>query len=150
MKFFTKYITRTLVISLVITAGVAVAKEGVQDPTVKARMDLMGINGKSAKTLGQMAKGEVPFDAAAAEAAKADLIATAAQIAAKFETPATDPVSEALPVIWTNWDGFTANAAALGKAAAALDASSLEGVQAGMGAIGGACKECHTNFRLKK
>ncbi|MDZ4095862.1 MAG: cytochrome c [Paracoccaceae bacterium] len=144
------FVTKTLVIGLVLAAGVAIAKEGVQDPTVKARMDLMAINGKSAKTLGQMAAGETAFDAAAAEAAKAALIDTSSQIAAKFETQASDPVSEALPVIWTNWDEFTATATRLNAAATALDASSLDGVKAGMAAIGGTCKDCHTTFRLKK
>jgi cytochrome c556 len=37
---------------------------------------------------------------------------------------------------------------ALGTAAAALDATTIEGVQAGMAGVGGACQDCHKEFRL--
>jgi cytochrome c556 len=143
-----KLLVRTLLVGAVFAAGVAVAKEGVQDPTVKARMELMGVIAMNTKVLGDMAGGKAAFDAAAAEAAKAAMVAASAEIAAKFEAQATDPVSEAKPEIWANWDDFTKKAGALNAAAAALDASSVEGVQAGMGAIGGACKDCHTSFRM--
>ncbi|MBC7674473.1 MAG: cytochrome c, partial [Rhodoferax sp.] len=43
---------------------------------------------------------------------------------------------------------FVAKADGLVKASAALDASTVEGVQAGMGGLGGACKDCHTKYRL--
>lgn len=145
-----RFVAKVLIVSLTLTAGVALAKEGVQDPTVKARMDLMGINGQNTKTLGDMASGKTPFDASAAEAAKAALIAAAADIPVKFEPEVDDPVSEARPDIWMNWDGFTDKAKGLEAAATAIDVSSLEGVQAGMGAIGGACKACHSDFRAKK
>ena len=69
-------------------------------------------------------------------------------IAATLEPQGTDAESKAKPEIWTSWDDFLAKADVLAKAAAALDATSLEGVQAGMEAIGGACKDCHTKYRL--
>ncbi len=95
-----------------------------------------------------MAGDKAAFDAAAAEAAKAEHVAVSAEIAAKFEAQATDPESEAKPEIWTNWDDFVAKANDLNTAAAALDASSLDGVKAGMGAIGGACGACHKAYRM--
>jgi|GEM_PF-1347445 len=61
-----KFATKALAVGMVLMAGVAGAKDGVQDPTVKAWMDLMGIQGQNAKTLGEMATGKTPFDAAAA------------------------------------------------------------------------------------
>ena len=85
--------------------------------------------------------------AAAAEAAKQQLIANAADIPVKFQNNATDPEAHAKPEVWTSWDDFAAKAAALGAAAAALDASSLDGIKAGMGAIGGACKDCHMAYK---
>jgi cytochrome c556 len=142
-----KFVAKALLVGAVLVAGVAVAKEGVQDPTVKARMDLMGTIAMNTKVLGDMAGDKAPFDAAAAEAAKAALVAASADIAAKFETQATDPVMEAKAEIWTNWDDFVAKAGALNAAATALDASSLDGIRAGMGGIGGACKDCHTSYR---
>lgn len=145
-----RFVAKALIVSLTLTAGVAIAKEGVQDPTVKARMDLMATIGQNTKTLGDMAGGKAAFDASAAEAAKAALIAAAAEIPAKFEPEADDPVSEARPDIWMNMEGFVAKAKGLQDAVGAIDVSSLESVQAGMGNVGGACKSCHTDFRAKK
>lgn len=145
-----KLISKAVIASLVLSAGVAFAKEGVQDPTVKARMDLMGTIGMNTKTLGDMAGDKAAFDATAAAAAKAALMAAAADIPVKFETEADDPVAEARPDIWMNFDGFKEKAAALAAAATAIDVSSLEGVKAGMGAVGESCKGCHTDFRAKK
>lgn len=119
------------------------------DPNAIAREELMETVGKNTKVLGDMAGGKAEFDAAAAEAAKAALVEAAAKIPATFETQgAADPASEAKPEIWANWDDFVKKAGALETAATALDASSLEAVQAGMGAVGGACKDCHTSYRM--
>ena len=137
----------TLVASLLLVAGVAIAADAT-DPTVKAWQETMDANGAAAKELGGMAGGKVPFDAAAAEAAKASLVAHAGDIAVKFATKASDPASKASPDIWTNWDDFAAKAKALETAAAALDVTSAETIGAGMGPIGGACKDCHTKYRL--
>lgn len=143
-----KIVTKGLIAGLVLVASVAFAKEGVQDPTVKARMDLMGVIGMNTKALGDMAGGKAEFDAAKAAMAKDAIIAASAEIAAKFEPQATDPVAEAKAEIWTNWDDFVKKAEALNAAATALDASSLDSVKAGMGGIGGACKDCHTTYRM--
>ena len=120
------------------------------DPAVIAQKTLMKSFGGAAKVLGEMAGGAAAYDAAAAEAAKAALVAGAADIAVKFEVAGSDPASEAKPEIWTNWDDFLVNAKALGNAAGALDTASLDGIKAGMGAIGGSCKDCHTTYRLMK
>jgi len=118
------------------------------DPAVIAQKTLMKSFGGAAKVLGEMAGGATAYDAAAAEAAKAALVAGAADIAVKFEKAGSDPASEAKPEIWTNWDDFMVKAKALGDAAGALDVASLDGIKAGMGAIGGSCKGCHTTYRV--
>lgn len=143
-----KFTTKGLIAGLVLIAGAAFAEGEASDPTVKAWQELMKANGGAAKVLGDMAGGKTAFDAAAATAAKEMLIADSAKTAAAFETQASDPASEAKPEIWSNWDDFVAKANALNAAATALDASSLEGIQAGMGAIGGACKDCHSTYRM--
>ena len=142
-----KFATKTLVLGLIMVGGIALAQSKAADPDVHARQTLMQGNGGALGALGGMAKGEKEFDAAAAEAAKQTLIANAADIATKFTNNATDPEAHAKAEVWTNWDDFVAKAAALGTAAAALDASSLDGVKAGLGAIGGACKDCHTTYK---
>lgn len=120
------------------------------DPIVIGQKDLMKSFGASAKVLGEMASGGSAYDAAAAEAAKAALVAGAADIAVKYEKAGNDPTSEASPAIWTNWDDFLAKSKVLGDAAGALDVASLDGIKAGMGAIGGSCKGCHMAYRVKK
>jgi cytochrome c556 len=113
-------------------------------------MELMSTVGASTKILGDMAGGKSTFDASAAAAAKAALIAAAVATPAAFEMEADDPVSEARPDIWMNMEGFVEKAKGLETAAGAIDVSSVEGIQAGMGAIGGSCKACHSDFRAKK
>jgi cytochrome c556 len=142
-----KTVTKTLVLGLVLMGGIALAQSKAVDPDVNARQTLMQANGAAMGALGAMAKGEKPFDAAVAEAAKAKLIADAAATPAAFQNNASDPENRSKPEVWTNWDDFVSDAAALGKAAEAMDATSLDGVKAGLGAIGGACKDCHTEYK---
>jgi cytochrome c556 len=142
-----KFGTKSLVACLILIAGTAYAEVEATNPDVIARQDLMKINGKNAKILGDMAGGKTSYDAATAEAAKAALIAASADIGAKFMTNAEDPGSKTKPEVWTNWDDFLKKAGALNAAATAIDVSSLENIQAGMAGIGGACKDCHTTYR---
>lgn len=143
-----KFATKALALGIILIAGVAFAEVEATDPDVIARQALMKTFGGAAKTLGGMASGDVAFDAAAAAAAKAVLVAGAAAIPAKFEKNAVDPGSEAKPEVWTNWADFLIKAKGLGDSATALDATSVEGVQAGMAGIGGACKACHMANRM--
>lgn len=141
-------LTKFLAAGLILSAGVAWAEVEATDPSVIARQELMKGNGGAMKTLGGMAKGEIAYDQAAAEAAKAVLVANAADIGAKFETNAADPGSESKPEVWTSWDDFLAKAKGLGDAAAALDVSSAEAIGASMAGVGGACKACHTAYKM--
>lgn len=142
-----KFATKTLVLGLVMMGGIAYAESKAADPDVHARQNLMQSNGAAMGVLGGMAKGETAFDAAAAEAAKQSLIANAAGIEAAFKNNASDPENRSKPEVWASWDEFLEDAGKLGEAAAALDTSSLDGVKAGLGAIGGTCKDCHTEFK---
>lgn len=145
-----KFTTKALTAGLILFAGVAFAEGEATDPTVIARQEVMETIGKNVKVLGDMAGDKAAFDAAAAEAAKAAIIAASADISAKFEPQATDPASEAKPEIWTNWEDFVTKATALNTAATAMDVASLDGIKAGMGGVGGACKGCHTDYRVMK
>jgi cytochrome c556 len=142
-------IVKAVVIGAVLMSGAAFAKGDRTDPNAKARSDLMRVVGKNTGILGDMAGGKAAYDAAAAEAAKAALVEAAGQIETAFKDQgAADPASEAKPEIWANWEDFLANAKMLGDAAGAMDVSSAEAIGAGMGALGGACKDCHTEFRI--
>lgn len=137
-------------VSAVLIASAAFAHEGVKDPNVKARMELMGKVKNNIGMLGGMAKGAVAFDADKAAMAKAGLIANAKAIPAAFEINATDPKSEALPAIWENWDDFAAKAQAMEAAVSSVNVSTLEGIQGGMRTIGGSCGGCHKTYRIDK
>lgn len=140
--------TKILTAACLVLATAAFAETEPTDPIVIGHQDLMKSIAGASKTLGGMASGSTAYDAAAAEAAKTLLIGDAADIAVKFKEPGNDPASGAKPEIWTNWNDFMAKANALSVAATALDVASAEGIKAGMGAVGGACKDCHSTYRL--
>ena len=142
-----KLISKSIAFGLILAAGIAAAQDAT-NPAVIARKDLMKSNGMAVKVLGDMAGGKAAFDAAAAATAAAQLAANGADIAAKFQANEADPASKASPDVWTNWDDFVAKADALNAAAKAMDTSTVEGVQTGMAGVGGACKGCHTSYRL--
>ncbi len=146
MKF-----VKAAVIGAILIAGAAFAEGDRTDPNAKARSDLMRVIGKNTGILGDMAGGKAAYDAAAAEAAKAAIVEAAGMIEAAFKDQgAADPASEAKPEIWTEWDDFLGDAKMLGDAAGAMDVASAETIGAGMAALGGACKDCHTEFRVMK
>ena len=146
MKF-----AKALIIGAVLSAGAAFAEEERTDPNAIARAELMTTIGKNIGIIGDMAGGKTEFDAAAAEGAKAALIEATGKIEATFKDQGgADPASEAKPEIWANWDDFLKKATAASDAANALDVASLDTVKAGMGALGGACKDCHTTYRIAK
>ncbi|MDF1619115.1 c-type cytochrome [Pseudothioclava nitratireducens] len=140
---------KLLAVGLVCVAGVAAAKEGVTNPVVKERMDVMQVIRANTGALGDMASGKAAFDGAKAAEAAAAIAGAAATIPTVFEPQETDPVSEAKPAIWENFSDFTTKADALTTAAQSLDTGSLDALKAGMGAVGGACKACHTDYRIQ-
>lgn len=140
--------TRTIALVLAFIAGAALAKEGVQNPAVKARQQAMDTMGANAKLMGDMAAGKTGFDAAKAAEAAATVAATALTVPGLFEAEEDDPASDALPDIWTNFADFSGKAEAVTAAAQAMDTSSASGLAAGMGALGGACKSCHSAYRM--
>lgn len=142
-------LAKALLISVALVAGAANAEGERTDPNSIARGALMKLIGQNIGILGGMASGEAAYDAAAAEAAKAALIAATASIEATFmDQGGADPASIAKPEIWANWDDFLLKAKAANDAATAMDVASVENIGAGMGALGGACKDCHTTYRI--
>lgn len=150
MERMMKAFAKILLVGTLLTAGTAFAETEPSTAEVGARQELMKSFGGAAKTLGGMASGEVAHDATAAEAARQTLIAGAAEIEAKFKENVEDAASEAKPEVWTNWDDFLVKAKALGDAAGAMDVASAASIGAGMAGVGGACKACHTDYRIQK
>jgi cytochrome c556 len=143
-----KISTKCLLSLFVLAGTIAFAKDGVTDPIVKARMELMDANGANIKFLWAMVKGQVPFDASKAAIARTSLINGAAQIEEAFEQEAYDPVTVVDQDVWTNWPDFIARANALEAAAKALDATSLDGLKASIGRINDTCASCHVVYKI--
>lgn len=137
-------------------AGAALAQDAQR--AVGARQAAMQLNAFYLGQLGAMAKGEVEYDADAAKAA-ADSLAAVAALSQQAMWPegsdngALGDGTAALPVIWTNMDGFRADAEELKAAAealAVLAGESVDGLRSGMGAVGQACGACHKEFRAAR
>lgn len=142
-----KPIAAALALGLVLTGSFAFAKAGVQNPGVKAREKKMEAMALNLKLLAHMADGKMDFNAGDAAAAKTAVLAAAKQIPALFKPHDTDPKSDALPVIWTQWDDFTKKAGAARMAVELIDADTQDGLQESLRGVGKACKACHTTYR---
>ncbi len=102
--------------------------------------------------LGAMAKGEMDFDAAAAQGHAEVIALLAGTVPEGFPEGSQSPDSAALPAIWENFSGFEGKADNLRSAATALaDASGVTQETLGgfVKEIGGACGSCHDDFRAK-
>ncbi len=71
---------------------------------------------------------------------------------ALFADGATNSKSEALPIIWQEFDKFTAiidqGKAALGQMRTAAASGDSAGYQAGLKALGNTCFTCHQTYRM--
>lgn len=149
---------KTLVIvgTVALSAGAAMA-ESPFDGAIGARKAVMQLRGFNIGQLGAMAKGDMAYDAAAAQAAADNLVAMA-----NINMMAMWPVgsdngavtgTNALPAAWADGNDIMAKATALSEAAVAMQAAAgvdLASLQGAMGALGGACGGCHKEFRASQ
>ncbi len=142
-----KFKTSLAAVAVLATASVAFAY--AQNPHVQKRQEAMGLIGSNAKKLNQMSKGQLPFDAAMAQAAFVAISQKAAEVPALFETEAEDPESDAADEIWFLWDEFVTKAEALEAAASAgTGVDSPAALETALQGLNGACKSCHSQFKL--
>lgn len=139
----------------IVLGSFAVAAGGASaaDDPVKARQNLMESVGKSTKAMARMVKGEVPFDAAQAKEAADTIAAVPAKYVTLFPEGSGEGDTEAAPKIWSDMDGFKAEAMKL--EAAAKDASAAAGkdedaFKAAFVEMTKSCKSCHQDYRIKK
>jgi cytochrome c556 len=125
-----------------------------QEDPIAARKALMKANGDQAKIAGDMVKGTVPFDMAAAHKIFATFQNAAAKMPGLFpDTSKTGGDTAADPKIWDNMVDFKARFQKFGEDAKAADASvtDLDSFKAAIGNIGkNDCGGCHQNYRIKK
>ena len=122
------------------------------DPDVKARQDTMKSWGDAMGVMGDMVKAPDTFDAAVFKEQASFLAEDAANPWSHFENQ--EAMGNATEAVWSNADGFSAEADNFQKVtaelnAAAQSATSVEDVQPAFGEVGASCKSCHTEFRAK-
>jgi len=140
------------VLALGLTAGPALADDVSAAMTArKAHMQLYAFN---LGVLGNMVRGNIPFDAAASQAAADNLAALSQLSQANYWLPGSDAEnlegSRLKPELFDNVDDAVAKGQALSEAAVALAgmADTLDGLRAGIGPVGGACGACHRAYRV--
>jgi len=134
--------------------------DAAQMAAVKERQELMKSIGGNMKTIGDYLK-ESKGTAEEAKAAAANIGDLATKIPVAFEMKASLEEMDAVgknrgkPEIWSDWDGFKADAALLKEKSmavvAAFEGGDMGAVQAAVGAMGkDACGACHEAFRGPK
>ncbi len=139
------------VLAALVLAGAALAQTGqisrVEHPGVQARMDLMTGANTALTTLTDMMGGRALFDRDRARAARSRLLSATRAIPSAFRKPHADPLSNADPLVWAQWDDFTTRAKAARRAARALDANTLPRLRLSLPRMIQACLSCHRTYR---
>lgn len=156
MKYQTLTMIGALAVAAVATTLLADSHidERAMTGAIKSRQAHMSLYSHNLGILGQIAKEEVPYDAAAARAAADNLVALATMSQAGYWLPGTDSDNmegtRALPAIWEPDSQAGTLGRDLAEAALALQAvagTDLAAVQGALGAVGDACGACHEDYR---
>jgi len=153
---------KSAILAIAIAATTALTGVGyaiAQSPaaSIEQRQAAMKMNGASMKTLVPMARGEAPWNQAAAVQALENLHRVGQQTVAMFPRGSgaeSGTKTAALAAIWDKAPEFTAAAKAQSDAAEALlraaRANDEAAFKAGFAAMGRTCAGCHEGFRAKQ
>ncbi|WGW03128.1 c-type cytochrome [Tropicibacter oceani] len=121
---------------------------------VKARQGQFRILALNLGVLGGMAKGDIAYDMAAAQAAADSLVGVSMVHQPTLWPEGSDNMSidgtRAQPNMWENLDDVMAKWGALGDAAKEMQTAAATGQEAigpALGKLGGTCKACHDAYR---
>ena len=128
---------------------------GHSDGAVKARQAIMQLYAFNLGTLGGMAKGSVPYDAAAAQTAADNFLKAATMDQSAMWPEGTDSgsmpgKSRAKAEIWANFPDVAEKGKKLAMAATAMSEAAgkdLDSLKGAIGAIGASCGGCHKPYR---
>ena len=140
----------TLSLSLIVAAT---AQDIAVDPAIAAMTPEQLVDARQAamKEDGGILRGAKDLSGAEAVAAADTLIRNFTNFPALFAEGSIVGDSKALPVIWEDWDGFTAIFATALQGAkdmrAAAEAGDAAAYAAALQTIGGTCGQCHQNYR---
>jgi cytochrome c556 len=148
---------KTLITLAALALPLAAVAQDEDNPVVNARQGYFKLLGLEMGALAGMAKGEVEYDAAAAEAHAADIVTLSTYTMDDIFAPGTSKEdlpgeTRALPAIWEDMEDVQKKAMALD--AAALELAEVAGDGRGalgpaVGKLGSACKSCHDKYRAE-
>lgn len=153
MTFGMKYVG--IASAVAICASVTLAFAGGHTP-VEQREAIMKTMGQSAKTIGDMLKGETAFDAVVANETLVTMQTAVANLGDLFPEGtelAGENENAAGPAIWTDRAGFEAKIAAFQEdisAAVSAAPQEKEAMAVAFGEVAQNCKSCHEAYRVKK
>lgn len=128
------------------------------EAAVKARQAQMQLYAFNLGLLGNMAKGTVEYDAAAASGAAGNLAALSRMNQSRYWPQGSDTESfgegtRALPAIWQEGSKAGEIGKEFGMAAAAMEdaaGNGLDALRGAIGAVGKTCGACHDDYRQPK
>lgn len=134
-----------------------VATAGPTEDAVAARQGYFKLLGSDMGVLAGMAKGEIAYNAEAAQRAADNMAAASGYSIGHLLVPGTSSadmpgVSGLTPAFFDNPQGMMQAGATFRDAAAAMQAVAGQGkgeMAGAMGALGGSCKGCHKDYREK-
>jgi cytochrome c556 len=141
---------RTALVAACLGLGVTVVL-AQPDPIAERRSTMKAVGGAT-RDGAAIAKGEVAFDAAKAQAIFKTYVDAAAKMPTLYpETSRTGGDTRASPRIWEDKAGFEAAFARFGEdARAGLAASDLAGFRSAFGAVTRNCGACHEAYRARR
>ena len=141
-----------LALGLIATGTLALAHAGATG-IVKERMDGMGELAKSMKALINMNKSSDIDAKQVAAIAQTIQSHSGVVMTDRFPEGSLPNVSEAAPLIWTDWDRFAAISDELFDVAQRMETSvATQDFDLGLYVkeLGATCSACHSDFRIKK
>jgi cytochrome c556 len=142
-------------VMLAVSVALAFAHGGATG-IVKKRMEAMEEISASMKQIGQMLRGQKPFDASEIVGAAGIIEGHSGDnLTRQFPSESLMPPTEASPLIWEKWEQFSGTAndmetAAMSVADAVQGGADRDQIATAFGRLAQTCKTCHETFRVKK
>lgn len=119
------------------------------EDAIKYRQSVLTVQARAFGAINAMNKGDIPFNAASAQA-NAHVISTLASLPWSAFGAGTEN-AKTKPEIWSDAAGFKASSDKYVAAANALEVAAKSGdanqVKTAWGALAGTCKQCHDAYR---
>ena len=140
-----------IAISMAVAGSFSVA-QSTGEGAIKYRQSVMSAIGGHMGAIARIVRGEADQGDHLLAHAQA-ISALSGMVTDAFEENAEGADNDALPEIWSDWDGFAGKAGDLETAAAAFVAAVETGdgaaIGEALGGVGNGCQGCHENYRAE-